>query len=85
MITFEEARQIAFDKRGERYDERDNFSVKDWGWETPERWIIEYSCLARDSAPVLSVDKQTGEYFEDQSVAGYPFPDKSPVRPNPYA
>ena len=84
MISFEQARQIVAEKRGPRYSP-DDFSVNDWGWETPERWIVTYESEAIDSRPVLSVDKQTGEYFEDPgpAVGENPFPDKTPVGPNP--
>lgn len=81
MITFEQARQIVAETRGALYDERANFSVEDWGWETPERWIVEYYSEAIDNHPVISVDKVTGECFSDPGVPGDndPFPEKTPV------
>ena len=87
MITFEEAQQIVAEKRGALYDERANFSVNDWGWETPERWIVTYESEAIDNRPVISVDKTTGDIFADPGVPGdnNPFPDKTPVGLNPFA
>lgn len=81
MITFEQARQIIAEKRGPRMGP--DFTVNDWGWETPERWIIGYESEACDSRPWLSVDKITGEYFEDPSIVvdEDPFPDKTLVVP----
>lgn len=78
MITFEQARQIVYDNRARLYDE-DDFTVLPSGWETPERWIVEYSSEAIDNRPWTSVDKQTGEYFEDYRPGEDPFPDKTPV------
>lgn len=79
MISFEEARQIIAENRRERGGMGPGFEVNDWGWETPERWIIGYQSEATDSRPFTSVDKTTGEYFEDPSTGEDPFPDATPV------
>lgn len=86
MTTFEEARQILVEKRGPLYASGGAlFTVDDYGWETPERWILSYFTNAKDNGPTPSVDKVTGEYFEDYGPAGSnPFPDKTPVGNNPY-
>ena len=79
MISFEEARQIIAENRGSLFGPGAEFEVNDWGWETPERWIILYQSEATDSRPFTSVDKQTGEYFEDPSTGDDPFPDATRV------
>lgn len=80
MITFEEARQIVAEKRGALFSEAANFQVRETGWETTDRWIVRYISDAIDNMPWTSVDKETGEYFEDPGPSGFdPFPDKTPV------
>ncbi len=80
MITFEQARQIVAENRGKRFGEGSDFTVLEQGWETADRWIVAYSTEATDSRPWTSVDKETGEYFEDSRVGGeILFPDKTPV------
>ena len=75
MITFEEARQIVAEKRRGRV----NFQVLENGYQTADRWIVEYRSDAIDNGPWTSVDKTTGEYFEDSIVEPYPFPDRTPA------
>lgn len=79
MITFEQAREIVAENRGARLDGDPTFVVLEQGWETADRWIVRYRSEAIDSRPWTSVDKETGEYFEDPSVGEDPFPEKTPV------
>lgn len=79
MITFEQAREIVAEKRGGRYGPGANFQVLENGWQTADRWIVEWMSDAIDSGPWTSVDKETGEYFEDSLVEPYPFPDRTPA------